>query len=65
MKVALVIMLCSAVYGECMPPVQMKTTYDTYYDCLVDGYTKSIEKQESEFSKEVEKIREEVMKKIK
>ena len=25
MKVALVIMLCSAVYGDCMPPVQMKT----------------------------------------
>ena len=46
MKAALVIMLCSAIYGDCMPPVQMKPLYDSYYECLVDGYTKAIEKQE-------------------
>ena len=45
MKVLLIMIICSASANECMPPHQMPTTYDSYYDCLQAGYQEAIKKQ--------------------
>jgi len=46
MKFILAMILCSSVTGTCMPPVPMPGFYQDAYDCMVDGYKKSIEKIE-------------------
>jgi hypothetical protein len=43
MKVALVMIVCSQIAGECMPPHFLKH-YDNFYNCLIDGYQQSIDK---------------------
>ena len=45
MKVLLIMILCSVTQNECMPPYQMPTTYESYYDCLQAGYQEAILKQ--------------------
>ena len=35
MKFILVISLCSFVNNQCLPPVQVKTQYDSWKDCTV------------------------------
>ena len=45
MKVLLIMIMCSAVQSECLPPHQMPTTYNSYYDCLQAGYQETILKQ--------------------
>ena len=45
MKIASVMLMCSAIEGACMPPHMMSTTHDTYYDCLQAGYKEATEKQ--------------------
>lgn len=45
MKIALVMLMCSAIEGVCMPPHMMPTTYNTYYDCLQAGYEEAVKKQ--------------------
>ena len=45
MKIALVMLMCSAIEGVCMPPHMMQTTYNNYYDCLQAGYAEATKKQ--------------------
>ena len=45
MKIALVMLMCSAIEGACMAPHMMSTTHDTYYDCLQAGYAEATKKQ--------------------
>ena len=45
MKVLLIMIMCSAVQNECLPPHQMPTFYDSYYDCLQAGYQEATKKQ--------------------
>ena len=45
MKVLLIMIICSAVQGDCLPPHQMPTAYNSYYDCLQAGYKEAIKKQ--------------------
>ena len=42
MKVALLMIICSSLYRECLPPQQMTNTYNNFYDCLLAGYEESI-----------------------
>ena len=44
MKIALVMLMCSAFHG-CLEPFVMQTTYDNYYDCLQAGYKEATNKQ--------------------
>ena len=43
MKVALVMIVCSQIAGECMSPHFLRH-YDNLYNCLLGGYTEAIEK---------------------
>tara|TARA_Y100001934_G_scaffold138710_1_gene167414 strand:- start:290 stop:526 length:237 start_codon:yes stop_codon:yes gene_type:complete len=43
-KIALYMIICSVVAGECMAPVQMDEYYDDMYSCLNAGYKESLSK---------------------
>jgi hypothetical protein len=45
MKFVLYMIICSALYGECLPAHRMVTTYNTHYDCMMAGYEAAIKKQ--------------------
>ncbi len=45
MKFVLYIVICSALYGECLQPHRMNTQYNTHYDCMIAGYEEALKKQ--------------------
>jgi hypothetical protein len=44
MKILLSIVICSQVAGTCLKPYPWPTTFNTQYDCLMEGYKQSIVK---------------------
>ena len=44
MKIALAIIMCSYAYGECMDPYVFPERYASHYECMIDGYQKSLDK---------------------
>ena len=44
MKFILSVIMCSSVSNTCLTPYSFPETYIDSYDCLVDGYAKSIDK---------------------
>ena len=46
MKILLTMIICSQVANSCMDPYPWPTTFDTQYDCLMEGYKQSIVKME-------------------
>ena len=46
MKFLLTMIICSQVANACMDPYPWPTTFDTQYDCLMEGYKQSIVKME-------------------
>ena len=38
-KFIMMIKVCSAVYGTCMPEFQHKVVFDNWYDCAQSGLT--------------------------
>ena len=38
-KYIMMIKVCSALYGECMPELQHKVVFDNWYDCAQSGLT--------------------------
>ena len=46
MKFLLTILMCSSVAKTCLTPHTFDILYEDSYDCLMDGYVKSIEKME-------------------
>ena len=46
MKIALAIIMCSYAYGECMEPYVFPEKYPSHYECMIDGYKKSLDKME-------------------
>ena len=46
MKFLLSLIICSSVAGECLPPYKWPETFNTQYDCLMEGYKQSIVKME-------------------
>jgi hypothetical protein len=54
MKVALIMIICSQVAGECMKP-HLLNHHDTFYDCMIAGYEESKNKTEELGRSEVSK----------
>jgi hypothetical protein len=44
MKILLTIIICSGVSDTCLQPFTFEPTYNSIYDCMVEGYTKALEK---------------------
>ena len=44
MKILLSFIICSQVAATCMKPIPHPTTFDTQYNCLIEGYKQSIVK---------------------
>ena len=40
-KYIMMIKVCSALYGECMPELQHKVVFDIWYDCAQYGLTET------------------------
>ena len=40
----LTIVMCSTLANTCLEPYTYPKVYNTYYDCLLDGYQKSLDK---------------------
>jgi hypothetical protein len=55
MKIILGMIICSQIGGTCLPPYQWPTTFDTQYECLMEGYQQSIIKMEELGSENVNK----------
>ena len=46
MKFTLILILCSYVAGECLPPHTYPKKFNDQYDCFMEGYNQSILKME-------------------
>jgi len=46
MKFLLSMIICSQVAGTCLDPYPWPTTFDSQYNCLMEGYKQSIVKME-------------------
>ena len=55
MKFLLTIIMCSSVAQTCLTPHTFIETYEDSYDCLMNGYSKSIEKMEEIGREEINK----------
>ena len=44
MKIALAIIMCSYVHGECLSPHIFAKKYASHYECMIAGYEKSLNK---------------------
>ena len=56
MKIALFMIMCSGVAGQCLEPHRLNT-YDNFYQCMTAGYTESLRKTEEIGEEEVNKNR--------
>ena len=41
MKYILVMIICSQIESTCYPPIALKKTFNSSYDCLQEGYMES------------------------
>ena len=55
MKIALAMIVCTALYQECLPPHQMPATYTNTYNCMKAGYEESLRKLEEIGEEDVNK----------
>lgn len=55
MKYTLLMIICSLMAGECMPPHPMPDKYDSIYDCLNAGYAESLKKSKEIGKEEINK----------
>jgi len=55
MKIALAMIMCTALYQECLTPHRMPETYKSYYDCFLAGYEESQKKLKEIGKQEVNK----------
>ena len=46
MKILLTMIICSQVANACMDPYPRPETFNSQYDCLMEGYKQSIVKME-------------------
>ena len=54
MKLALYMILCSTLAGECMPP-HLFSTHDNYYECMIAGYEEAKNKTQELGREEINK----------
>ena len=57
MKFVLLLTMCSYVSGNCLPPYQWPTQFDTAYDCSIFGYEEAARKLKEIGREEVELYR--------
>jgi len=43
MKLILIMYVCSVVGNTCMPPIQAPEIYNSWYECSLNGYQKSLD----------------------
>jgi len=55
MKFVLVMIICTTVYQQCLPPHQMPEEFPTHYECIMEGYEESIRKAKEIGSSDVNK----------
>ena len=55
MKIALAIIMCSYVHGECLPPYVFPEKYASHYECMIAGYEKSLSKMQEIGKKDINK----------
>jgi len=55
MKILLSIIICSQIAGTCLDPYPWPVTFNTQYDCLMEGYRQSIAKMEAIGAEDVNK----------
>ena len=44
MKITLLLIICSQIYGTCLEPFEWPDRFNTQYDCLMFGYEESMKK---------------------
>ena len=58
MKFFLILWVCSAVHGTCLsPPITQPTAFNTHYECVNAGYSKSLKMVQTMKREVVEKNR--------
>ena len=55
MKFILGLIICSSVYGSCLPVHHWPETFNTHYECMIAGYEESIKKAKEIGPKEINK----------
>ena len=55
MKLVLAMIMCSALYQECLKPHPMPGSYSNHYDCMMAGYEESQKKLKEIGRKEINK----------
>jgi hypothetical protein len=57
MKIVLAMIVCSALYQDCLPPQQIPGTYNTFYECMIAGYEEGKKKIKEIGREEINKYR--------
>ena len=57
MKLVLTMIVCSALYQECLKPHPMPKSYSNHYDCMMAGYEESQKKLKEIGKEETNKYR--------
>ena len=57
MKLVLAMIVCSALYQECLKPHPMPGSYSNHFDCMMAGYEESQKKLKEIGRKEINKYR--------
>lgn len=55
MKLVLALIMCSATYSTCLPPIDTKKEFNNWYDCSIAGYQESLNLLQTSFFEEVNK----------
>ena len=55
MKLVLAMIVCSALYQECLKPHPMPGSYSNHFDCMMAGYEESQKKLKEIGRKEINK----------
>ena len=55
MKLVLAMIVCSALYQECLKPHPMPGSYSNHYDCMMAGYKESQKKLKEIGRKQINK----------
>ena len=56
MKVALIMIMCSQIAGECMKP-HLLNYHDSIYECLIAGYDEAKKKQKNLVEKKYQNMK--------
>ena len=55
MKFILGLIICSSVYGSCLPVYEWPEKFNTHYECMIAGYNEALDKAKEIGPEEVNK----------